>query len=77
MVETLGGRLRLHLTAEDRGRFLAANKTLLVVASIAGFALVFLWAVVQRLHVRRGRDPQPPLAAAVAPSAALRLNSTT
>jgi hypothetical protein len=45
MVETAGGRWRLHLHGQRRSAaaFLAANKTLLAAVWVAGFTLVFLW----------------------------------
>jgi hypothetical protein len=45
MVETSGGRWRLHLHGQRRSAaaFLAANKTLLAAVWVTGFTLVFLW----------------------------------
>ncbi|KAM3244304.1 hypothetical protein ACQJBY_055938 [Aegilops geniculata] len=60
MVETSGGRWRMHLHGQRRSAaaFLAANKTLLAAVWVAGFALVFLWQSAS-VFVAGGGGPGP------------------
>nr|BAJ94032.1 predicted protein [Hordeum vulgare subsp. vulgare] len=63
MVETSGGRWRLHLHGPRRSAaaFLAANKTLLAAVWVAGFTLVFLWQSASMFVAGAGGGPRPAL----------------